>query len=159
MEEGHHRLAERHRLDREQPVPARVQLVEDDVGLLVALAGLGVVEPFDDLELDAELVAGAHELLGPLAGAARGRMDEERPLVARRRHRSKRGQVDARRDHFCVGNPADRVVGADDPRVCAASVSELVRALAADVRAEEVEDALAAGRAQDRELEHAAGRV
>src|SRR5665213_2894804 len=64
-----------------------------------------------------------------------------------------RAQVEPWRDDVRLGNPADRVVGADDLRVGALAVGELVRRLPADVRAQEVEDALAAGRAEDRELE------
>ena len=42
VEERDDRLAERHRLDREDPVPAGVQLVDDDVSAAVALARLVV---------------------------------------------------------------------------------------------------------------------
>src|SRR5207248_2917116 len=62
-------------------------------------------------------------------------------------------QVDAGRHNLGLGDPARRVVGADDLGVGAAGVSELLRGLAADVRAEEVVDGLRPGRAQDRELQ------
>src|SRR5581483_7303424 len=52
-----------------------------------------------------------------------------------------------------VGHPAHGVVGADDLRAGAPAVRQLLRRLAADVRAEEVVDALLAERAEDRELE------
>ena len=62
-------------------------------------------------------------------------------------------KLDPGRDDVRVRHPADRVVGADDLCVRATAVRELGRALPADVRAEEVKDALAASRAQDRELQ------
>src|SRR5436190_885432 len=62
-------------------------------------------------------------------------------------------QVDAGRNHLGVGNPAHGVVGAHELGAGASAVGELLRALAADVRAEEVVDGLLPGRAQDRELE------
>ena len=70
VEERDHRLAERHRLDREDAVPAGVQLVDDDVGVAVALERLAVVEPFDDLELDVELLARGDDVLRSLARCA-----------------------------------------------------------------------------------------
>ncbi len=57
MEKGDDRFAERHRLDREEAVPAGVQLVDDDVGGAVALERLVVVQPFDELEVGVEPVA------------------------------------------------------------------------------------------------------
>jgi len=39
-------------------VPAGVELVDDDVGPLVALARLVVMQPLDDLQLDVQLAAG-----------------------------------------------------------------------------------------------------
>ena len=42
VQEGDDGFAERHRLDREEAVPARVQLVDDDVGGSVALERLVV---------------------------------------------------------------------------------------------------------------------
>ena len=56
MEERDDGLPERHALDREQPVPAGVQLVDDDVGVAVALERLFVMEPLDDLEIGVEAV-------------------------------------------------------------------------------------------------------
>ena len=56
VQEGDHRLAERHRLDREQPVPAGVELVDDDVDVVVERERLLVVEVLDDAQLDVEAV-------------------------------------------------------------------------------------------------------
>src|SRR5262245_27201746 len=44
VQERHDGLAERHALDREEPVPAGIQLVDDDVRFAVALERLVVVE-------------------------------------------------------------------------------------------------------------------
>ena len=79
------RLAERHRLEREDAVPAGVQLVDDDVGARVALARLGVRDALDDLELDRELRAGLDHVRRALLLAVRGRVDDERPRRVRRR--------------------------------------------------------------------------
>src|SRR6188768_907329 len=54
VQERHDRLAQCHALDREEPVPAGVQLVDDDVGLAIALEGLVVVEALDEHELRIE---------------------------------------------------------------------------------------------------------
>ena len=84
VEEGDDRLAERHALDREQAVPAGVQLVDDDVGVLVEPPRLVVVEALDDLQVDRELLAGGDHVLGALAAAA-GRGVERRPGARGRR--------------------------------------------------------------------------
>ena len=55
VEEGDDRLPHRHRLDREDAVPAGVQLVDDDVGLGEAALRLLVREALDDVEVDVEL--------------------------------------------------------------------------------------------------------
>ena len=80
-------------------------------------------------------------------------MHDERSLAVGRRDGSERAQVEAGRDHLGLGHPAQRVEGADDLRVGALAVRELGGRLAADVRAEVVEDGLLPGRAEDRELE------
>ena len=67
MEERDDRLAERHALDREEPVPAGMELVDDDVRVPVALERLGVVEALDDLEVDVEPGARLDHAGGSLA--------------------------------------------------------------------------------------------
>ena len=66
VEERDDRLAERHALDREEAVPAGVELVDDDVCVAIALERLVVVQPFDDLEVGVEPLDGRDHLLGPL---------------------------------------------------------------------------------------------
>src|SRR5581483_1005707 len=85
VEERDDGLAERHRLDGEEPVPAGVQLVDDDVRALVALASLVVMEALDDLELDRELLAGGDHVLGPLALAVGRRVEDDGPRAVARR--------------------------------------------------------------------------
>ncbi len=153
VQRGHDRLAERHRLDREQPVPARVELVDDDVGPLVALARLVVMQPLDDLQLDVQLAAGGDHVLRALPRAVGGRVDDDRARAVARRHGPELAQVDAGRDHDCVRDPADSIVGADDAGVGPAGVEELGGAPPADVGAHEVQDRLLAEEPQDRELE------
>ncbi len=146
------RLCERHRLEREDAVPARVELVDDDVGAGVPLARLVVRDAFDEVELDRELRARRDHELRALLGAVRGGVDDERaPVVARRLGEELR-EIEPGRDHVRLRHPADRVVGADDLGVGAFAVGELLRSLAADVRAEVVVDALLAGGVQNREL-------
>ena len=67
VQERDDRLAERHALDREQAVPAGIELVDDDVGVAVALERLLVVEALDDLEVGVEPLAGGDHVLGALA--------------------------------------------------------------------------------------------
>ena len=129
MEERDDRLAERHRLDREDAVPAGVQLVDDHVRVPVALERLAVVEPFDDLELDVELLARRDDVLGALARARRRRVQHDGTLAVCRRRRLDRAHVDPRRDHLRVRHPADRVVGADDARARALRPGELLAGL------------------------------
>ena len=152
VEERDDRLAERHRLDREHAVPAGVQLVDDDVGVAVALERLAMVEPFDDLELDVELLAGRDDVLRPFFRARRRRVQHDRALAVGRRRRLDRADVDPRGNDVRVRHPADRVVRADDTRARALRPGELRRRLAADVGAEEVHDRALAERAQQREL-------
>ncbi len=153
VEERHDGLAERHAFDREQAVPAGVQLVDDDVGVAVALQRLVVMEALDDAELDVELLARSQHMVGPLP-AARGRgVDDHGASSAGRWRRRDRIQVDARGDHGCLGHPADRVEAADDLGASLLPVRELLGRLAADVRAEVVHDRALAKRAQNRKLE------
>src|SRR6188472_1302216 len=78
VQERHDRLAERHALDREQPVPARVQLVDDDVGLAVALERLVVVESLDEEEVCVEARTRLDHVLRSLATARGGRVQDDR---------------------------------------------------------------------------------
>jgi hypothetical protein len=74
-----------------------------------------------------------------------------RPVIGRRgvdRH-----QIDARRDHLGLRNPADRVVAADDLGVGLSPLDELGRLLAADVGAEPVHHGFLPERPQERELD------
>ena len=75
---SHDRLPERHALDREEPVPAGVELVDDDVGLAIALERLVVVEALDEDEVGVEPLARGEHVLGPLAAARRGRVQDHR---------------------------------------------------------------------------------
>ena len=153
VQEGHDRLAERHRLDREEPVPARVELVDDDVGGAVALEGLVVVEPLDQLEIRVERLDRGDHVLAALTAAGRGRVHDQRPPALGGRCRLDPGQVDPGRDHLRLGNPANRVVAADDLGVGLLAPGELLGRLAADVGAEVVHDRLLPRRAEERELE------
>ena len=78
MEERDDGLAERHALDREESVPARVELVDDDVGALEALERLVVRHALDDLELGVEPFDGRDHVLGALAAAGRGGVEDRR---------------------------------------------------------------------------------
>ena len=137
-------LAERHRLEREDAVPAGVQLVDDDVGARVALARDVVGHAFDDVEVDRQLRARLDHVLRALLLAVRRRVHDERARVVARRDGRERAQVEARRDDVRLGHPADRVVGADDLGVGPLAEGELGGRLAANVGAEVVEDALLA---------------
>src|SRR5919198_2115054 len=153
VEERDDGLAERHRLDREEAVPPRVQLVDDDVRALVAAAGFLVGKALDDVEGEAELAAGGDDVLGSLARAAGGSVEDEWARGVRGRCGAVRRQVEPRRHDLRLGNPADRVVGADDLRAGETAVGELGGGPAANVGAEEVEDGAAAGEAEEPELE------
>ena len=76
MKEGDDRLAERHAFDREEAVPAGVELIDDDVGVPEALERLVVVEPLDDLEVGVEPFDGRDHVLGALPAARRRRMQD-----------------------------------------------------------------------------------
>ena len=67
MEVRHDGLPEGHALDREEPVPAGVELIDDDVGVAVALEGLVVVKPFDEDEVRVESLARRDDVLGSFA--------------------------------------------------------------------------------------------
>ena len=88
VEERDHRLAERHALDREQAVPAGVELVDDDVGVPEALERLVVVEPLDDLEVGVEALDRGDHVLGALAAPRRGRVQDDGPRPVGRRRRA-----------------------------------------------------------------------
>ena len=64
---------------------------------------------------------GRDHVLGALAPPARGRVQDHRPLVARRRPLRVLREVDPGRDDLGLRHPADRVVGADDLRAGAAA--------------------------------------
>ena len=153
MQEGDDRLPERHRLDREDAIPAGVQLVDHDVGRAVALERLVVVEALDELELGVEALARRDHVLGALPPARRRRVDDQRARAVGGRHGLDRADVDPRRDHLGLRHPADRVVAADHLRTCFTSGCELRRRLPADVRAQVVHDRLLAKRPQERELD------
>jgi hypothetical protein len=138
VEKGHHRLAERHRLDGEQAVPAGVELVDDDVRRLVLTPGLVMMEALDDPELDRQPRAGGDHVLGALAPAAGRGVDDDGALAVGGWVRVVLAEVDARRDDLGVGHPANRVVRADDAGAGVPCPVELLRRLAADVGAEEV---------------------
>ena len=147
------RLAECHRLEREDTVPAGPQLVDDDVRSPVACPGLFVWHAFDDVEFDVELVARVDHELGAFLLAIRRRVHDERPCAVGWRDWGELAQIEPRWNDVCFGNPADRVVGAHDLGVRALAERELLTRLAANVRAEVVEDALLAQRPQSRELQ------
>ena len=88
VQERDDRLAERHRLDREQPVPARVELIDDDVDVVEERECLGVVQVLDDAKLDVEALAGGDHVIGALALTRRRRMEHDRPGAVGRRHRA-----------------------------------------------------------------------
>src|SRR4029078_9653042 len=77
VEEGDDGLAQRHALDREEAVPAGVQLVDDDVRVALPLERLRVVEPFDDAQLAVELRARKDDVVGALAPPGRGSVDDD----------------------------------------------------------------------------------
>ena len=147
------RLPERHALDREQAVPAGVELVDDDVRVAVQGERLLVVDALHDAELDVEALARAQHVIRPLPPSRGRRVDDHGPPAAGRRRGGHRGEVDARGDHGRLGHPADGVVAPDDLRAGLLPVGELLRRLTADVRAEVVHHRALAERAQDRELE------
>src|SRR5829696_5727143 len=149
-EVAQNRLAESHRLDREDPVPAGIELVDDEVGAPVPAACLVVAQPFDDVELDVEALARFYQVLGALPTPAGRGVQDDRARALLRVRRVVLAQVQPGRDYLGVRDPAERVVRADDPGIRAAGVPELVRSLAADVGAEEVEHRLAPGRLEDR---------
>ena len=142
VEEGDDGLAKRHALDREQPVPAGVQLVDDDVGVAEELERLVVMETLDDLEVGVESFARSDHMFGALSSARRRRVQDHRTCAVRGRGRFDPGEVDAGRDHLSLRHPPDRVVGADNLGAGLLSEGELVARLAPDVRAEVVEDGL-----------------
>ncbi len=152
VEERDDRLSERHALDREEPVPPRVQLIDDDVRLAVALERLVVVEALDEDEVGVEPFARLEHVLRSLASPGRRRVEDHgaRPVGGRRRHDGL--HVDPGRDHLGLGHPADRVVRTDDLGAGLLSEREVGRCLAADVGAEVVHHGLLAQRAQDRKL-------
>ena len=129
VEERHDGLAERHALDREQAVPAGVQLVDDDVGVAVQRERLLVVEPFDDPQVDVEArrTRGGRDRC-PCAAARTGRGRRRAALrpdggTGRIADRSTPGGIIT-----ASGHPADRVVAADDLRARLLPVRELVAA-------------------------------
>src|SRR5262245_32172608 len=67
VQERHDRLAERHALDREQPIPAGIQLVDDGVRFAVALERQVVMKPLDQQEVGVEALAGLDHVLRSLA--------------------------------------------------------------------------------------------
>ena len=138
VEERDDRLAERHRLDREDAVPARVQLVDDHVRVPVALERLAMVEPLDDLELDVELARTRRRHAPcPLRARDDGACSTTGRSRSRRRRGLDRAHVDPRRDHLRVRHPADRVVGADDARARALRPRELAPAACRGCRSRE----------------------
>ena len=153
VEERDHGLAQGHALDREEPVPPGVQLIDDDVGVAVVLERLPVVQALDDPELDVELRAGGEHVVGALP-TPRGRgVDDDGSLPAGRGDRRDRVQIDAGWDHRRIGHPADRVVAPHDLGTGLLPVRELDRRLAADVRAEVVHHRRLPEHAQERELQ------
>ena len=145
VEMGDDRLAERHRLEREDAVPAGVELVDDDVGPRVALARLVVADALDDVEVEPGAARRPRSRSGvPFFSRFEGAWTTSGLRVVGRRDRRELAEVEPGRDDARLGDPAERGVGADDLGACALAVRELARALAADVRAEVVEDALLA---------------
>ena len=65
------------------PCQPGVQLVDDDVGPCVALAGLVVADALDDVEVELELLAGLDHVARALLLAVRGGVDDERPAGCR----------------------------------------------------------------------------
>ena len=104
-------------------------------------------------EVDVEALARAEHVVRPLASPRRGRVHDHRAPAAGRRRRRHGRQVDPGRDHRRLRHPADRVVAADDLGARLLAVRELLRRLAADVRAEVVHHRPLAEGAEDRELE------
>ena len=155
VEERDDRLAERHALDREQAVPARVELVDDDVGVPEALERLLVMEPLDDLEIGVEAFDRRDHVLGALASPRRGRVQDHGPRAVGRRRGGDPRDIDPGREHLRLGHPADRVVAADDLGAGLLAVRELLRGLAANVRAEVVHDGLLPEQSQRRKLHRA----
>ena len=131
------RLAERHRLEREDTVPAGVQLVDDDVARRVAVARLVVRQALDDVQVDVQLLARVDDVRGPLLLAVRRRVQTSG------RSRSDGGTgVKARRS-----SRGDDVASApsgsrrsEDDSASARFERELLGRLAADVGAEVVEE-------------------
>ena len=150
-----HRLPERHRLQREDPVPAGVELVDDDVRPFVVAPRLVVAEPFDDVEVDVQPFARLDHVLGALAAPRRRRVQNHRTRAILVRRGRVLAKIEPRRNDVRVRHPTKRVVGSDDPRVGPARVRELLRRAPADVRAEEVEHRLPPSRLQDRPLQAA----
>ena len=145
-------LAVGHRLDRKQPVPAGIELVDDDVRPREPGTDLVVAHVLDHVEVDPELLARGDDHLGALSPAGERGVGDPHGAVCTRRHRLDRREVDSGRHHLGVRDPAGRVVRADDLHVRQTPVGKLVGRLAADVRADEVEDGLLASRSQDRKL-------
>jgi hypothetical protein len=112
-----------------------------------------VAHVLDHVELETELLARRDDQLGAFAPAREGGVRNAHRCVGARRHRLDRREVDSGRHDLGLRDPAGSVVGADDLSVGQAAVGELVGGLSADVRADEVEDGLLAGRFQDRELD------
>ncbi len=148
------RLAERHPLDGQDPVPVAEHLVDDDVGLLDALERLLVPHAVHDVEIDRKLLARVDHVLRALLVEVRGRMDDADAFALDGRDRVVARQVDPRRqDLRVVGDEAKRGEGADDARVRFQPVHELLLRALADVGAQEVEERLAPSRPEDRELQ------
>ena len=107
VEERDDGLAERHRLDREDPVPAGVQLVDHDVGRAVALERLVVVESLDELEVGVQALRRAATTCSvPLR-----RRDEGACTISGRARSdggagSIRREVDPGRDHLRLRAPS-----------------------------------------------------
>ena len=87
VEERHDGLPERHALDREEPVPAGVQLVDDDVCLPVALERLVVVEALHEDEVGVEPLARREHMLRALPPTGGRRVQDHRPRAVRGRRR------------------------------------------------------------------------
>src|SRR5439155_14580329 len=126
-----------HRLDREDPVPEVVHLVDDDVRPLEPLDRLVVRDPVYDVEVDGQLRARVDYMTRSLLLEVRRRVHHQRTLARDRAHGLVVAQIEAGWNYHRVGNPARRRVRADDPGVELLAVLELLRTLAADVVAEE----------------------